>query len=390
MIIVENELDASSEPIAWRGAEVLVLSPTPSHPQDYGNRKRVFSVCSRLKERGARITFVHYPTESEWRERVPMAATAMAKAWDAYYTIPVGRPLHTSAENDDHRIDDWWDESVGVFLRWLFRLSQFDVFIVNYAWLSKAFEFAPPSVIKILDTHDRFSGRRSLLAQLNISPEFFHTTETEEIIALNRADLIWAIKEQERSYFATLISKPVLTLPHLDPLSIVPVPEPDVDGYLRVGIIGARNNLNLRNLQEFLSLAIPVFEKYFAPVMIHVAGSLCDWMPSADERFVKLLGRVDDVEEFYRSVDVICVPLRVSTGLKIKTSEALSFGMPVVSLDHGFEGFSACHPYHGLRDFADMAGRLIDIAFDRDLLQDLRTASLRAARLTERAINQDD
>jgi glycosyltransferase involved in cell wall biosynthesis len=368
---------------AWRGADVLVLSPTPTHPQDYGNRKRIFSVCSRLARRGARITFAHYPAEAEWRRRVPAAAGAMARAWHAYYTVPVTRPLHTTPKSADHTIDEWWDEVIGDFIRWLFQVSQFDVFIVSYSWLSKAFEAAPNSVIKILDTHDRLAGRRALLEKQGIAPEYFHTTDSEEAIALNRADLVWAIKDEERVHFERLTPGPVLSLSHLDPVRPLPVPPPDPEGYLRVGVIGACNNFNLTNLRDFLSVAIPIFERYFAPLTIRIAGGICDGLRGIDERFVRLFGRVDDVEDFYRTVDLVCTTMQTSTGLKTKTGEAIALGLPVVSLDHGFEGYVAQHPLHTLASFAEMAERLVDIAFDRDLLPGLRAASLASAQATE-------
>jgi glycosyltransferase involved in cell wall biosynthesis len=368
---------------AWRGADVLVLSPTPTHPQDYGNRKRIFSICSRLSARGARIVLAHYPTEAEWRRRVPAAATTMARAWHAYYTIPTTRPLHSEAESTEHTIDEWWDEAIADFLRWLFGVSQFDVFIVCYSWLSKAFDVAPDSVIKILDTHDRLAGRRSLLQKQGIAPEFFHTTDEEEAKALDRADVVWAIKEQERVLFERLTSRPVLSLSHLDPIRPLPIPPPDPEGYLRVGVIGAGNNFNLTNLHDFLGVALPIFERFFAPVLICIAGGVCDRLRGYDERFVRLIGRVHDVEDFYRSVDLVAITMQTSTGLKTKTGEAIAFGLPVVSLDHGFEGYPARHPLHTLADFAVMAERLVDIAFDRDLLPGLRTASLSAAHAAE-------
>lgn len=378
--------EATLDP-AWRGADVLVLSPTPTHPQDYGNRNRIFSVCSQLTRQGARITFVHYPAEAEWRERVPQgAAAAMATAWHACYTVPVTRPLHPAPLGKDHTIDEWWDDAIGEFLRWLFRVSHFDVFIVNYSWLSKAFEAAPRSVVKILDTHDRLASRRALLERLGSAPEFFHTTDEEEAVALNRADIVWAIKDQERVHFETLTSAPVLTLSHLDAVRPLPPADPDPEGYLRVGVIGGRNNVNLLNLRDFLAVAVPVFERHCAPVMICVAGSLCDWLDTVDERFVRLIGRIEDVADFYRSVDLACIPVRLSTGLKTKTGEAIAFGLPVVCLEHGFEGYAPRHPFHTLSSFEEMASRLVDIAFERTLLSDLRAASSRSARATRAGI----
>ena len=51
----------------------LVLAPTPTWPLDYGNRKRIFMVCNELKERGYEIHYVHYASEGDWRNNMPIA-----------------------------------------------------------------------------------------------------------------------------------------------------------------------------------------------------------------------------------------------------------------------------------------------------------------------------
>ena len=361
---------------SWKGARVLVLSPTPTHPQDYGNRKRIFQVCSRLKERGARIVFLHYPSEAEWRQQIPVRAEAdMTKAWDRYYMIPPTRGVHADPKGDHHTIDEWWDDAIGGFLQWLFSVETFDAFIVNYTWLSKAFQYAPKSVAKILDTNDRFAGRKELLARNGVAPEFFYTTEKEERIALGRADIVWAIKDQERLEFAKLVDRPVLTLLHLDSGIEMAVPPPDPEGYLRVGIIGARNNVNLTNISKFLKEAIPVFDRYFAPIKLVLAGSVCEMFKQVDTRFVEVMGEVEDTADFYRTIDLAAIPMMFSTGLKIKAGEAISLRFPFVCLAHAFEGYPAKHPFHALGTFRELAEKLVEVSFNRSALQALRAAS---------------
>lgn len=373
---------------SWAGARILVLSPTPTHPQDYGNRKRIFQVCKRFADEGARITFVHYPAEAEWRETLPWRAEReMSAAWAQYYPIGPTRGLHTSPNGRHHTIDAWWDEAIGNFLRWLFSVQSFDIFVVNYSWLSKAFECAPKSVFKILDTHDRMSGRREMLESLGLDPEFFYTTEDDERIALSRADLVWAIKKEEAALFAHLAATPVLTLPHLDPFRPMERPAPDLDGYLRVGIIGARNNINRINITGFVEAAEPVFRNAFAPLKLVIAGSVCEMLGDLGGPFVELRGPVESVADFYRTIDCVAVPMRVSSGLKIKTGEALSLGLPVISLAHAFEGYEPSDRLHGLAEFSDMAEALVDLAFaPRDRLDALAEASQRSHTKTSAVI----
>lgn len=369
----------TSRDVSWSGARVLVLSPTPTHPQDYGNRKRIHAICANLKRRGARVVFLHYPAEQEWRSHIPAdAERAMARAWDAYYTIPVTHDLHPSPSENHHQIDEWWDDAIGDFLRWLFSLETFDVFIVNYTWLSKAFEFAPPRVVRILDTNDRFSGRKELLLENGITPEFFYTTDDEEAKGLIRADLVWAIKDEERTHFERIAGTPVVTLLHIDEVEPLPPPATDPEGYLRVGIIAAQNNVNVRNLAAFLETAIAHFEHHFAPIRIVVGGSISRSLSTTDKRFVEIVGELEDVRDFYGGIDVACVPTSFSTGLKIKVAEAISFERPLVALAHAFEGFPPKHAFHVLNDHREMADCLTEIAFDRSMLEQLAGASRQA------------
>ena len=375
---------------AWPGARVAVLSPTPTHPQDFGNRKRVHRICSRYVEEGARLTFIHYPAEMDWRGQLPFrGAKAMDAAWAHHFTVAPSRHLHVDPKGRYHEIDEWWDEAIGNFLSWLFSTETYDIFIVNYSWLSRALEYAPPNTFRILDTHDKFSGRRELLESLGLPPEFFYTNEAQESIALNRADLVWAIKQEEAEQLARLCKVPVLAMPHLDKLRPMERASPDPDGYLRVGIIGARNNINRINITEFLASAEPVFRQSFAPVKLMIAGSVCDLLQEIDSPFVELIGQVDQVEDFYRRVDCVAVPMRRSTGLKIKTGEALSLGLPVVSLAHAFEGYEAASALHRLNDFREMAEALVELAFEpKPRLELLASASAQAHRRTNAVVGR--
>ena len=340
---------------AWAGLRVLVLSPVPTWPITFGNRNRIVQVNQALQQAGAHVTLLHYPSDEEWRTRLPAPAlAAMATQWEAVVHCPVTRPLHTRPARDlDHGIDEWWDPAIGQMLDWLFKVGRYDALLVNYTWLSKALEHAPPGVLRILDTHDRFSGRRELLAAHGLPPEYFHTTEEEERIALDRADLVWAIKEQEADFFRSVTRRPVRTLLHMEP----PAPEApprDEDGVLRLGIVGGRNNINATNIRRFLKVADAYLRRTLLPVEIVVAGSVCDLLDGLRLPYLRQLGTIESMDELYDQVDAVLAPLAFSTGLKIKVGEALSRGKPLVSHAHAFEGYVPTHPFHECVDFEDM------------------------------------
>lgn len=373
----------------WRGRHVVVLSPTPTHPQDYGNRKRVHAVCSRLQAEGALVHFVHYACEVEWGHRYPVVAQrAMVAAWESYTQVVPTRPVHMPpARGPDHEPDEWWDPAIGDTLGWLFARVQADLFLINYAWLAKAFEHAPPGALRVLDTHDRFSGRRKLLETGGISREAFHLNEAGEARALARAHLVWAIKEEEAVFFRTLVDRAVITVPHADPWHPLAAASPDPGVGLRLGFIGALNSLNLRNIRGFLDVALPIFRAQLAPLRLCVAGSVCEALTDLrPDPFVELVGRVEDVDAFYRSLDVVVVPMAFSTGLKIKVAEAVALRMPVLAHAHAFEGYHAHHPAQTLPSFPALAQACVDLARDPAALVELREASAATQRTTEAAV----
>ncbi|SEG20046.1 glycosyltransferase [Jhaorihella thermophila] len=364
----------------WQDRVVLVVSPTPTHPQDYGNRKRIFRICRMLQDAGARIHFVHYASEAEWRRKLPIhAQAAMQKTWDAYYLVAPGRDLHCAPEGTHHLIDEWWDPQLEKTLQWLAERIRPDVAIVNYTWLSGALELMPSGTLKVLDTHDRFSGRKEMLESYGIAPEFFYTTEEEEAEALARADVVWAIKEEERLQFEEMTDRRVITVPHADPASplpLRPLPADPADFEMRIGVIGARNQVNTRNLIRFLEVADKVFRAHLPPLKLVIGGTVCDLLEGVDLPFVEKLGWIDDVENFYRQIDVALVPMEFSTGLKIKVSEALSHGLPLIAHEHAFEGYRPFHPWHALPSFEAIAEACADLAFQgTEGLEPLRRAS---------------
>ncbi|WP_230164150.1 glycosyltransferase family 4 protein [Roseomonas sp. CECT 9278] len=376
-------------PGAWDGLRVLVLSPVPTWPITLGNRNRIVQVNRALQREGARVSLLHYPSDDEWRVRLPRAALAeMARQWDEVFTCPVTRPLHTRpSEGEDHAADDWWDPAIGQMLDWLFKVGRYDALLVNYTWLSKALEHAPAGVLRILDTHDRFSDRRALLAQNGLPPEYFHTTQDQERLALDRADLVWAIKDQEAEFFRTITARPVRTLLHAEPLRAAPPPAvtaaapaaPDrAAGVLRLGIVGGRNNINASNIRGFLKTADAYLRRTLLPIEIVVGGSVCDLLEGLRLPYLRLLGRVEEMDELYDQVDAVLAPLAFSTGLKIKVGEALSRGKPLISHVHAFEGYVATHPFHECADFDAMMRAIHRLVRDPAALDTLAEASRRS------------
>lgn len=367
------------------GADILVLSPTPTAPTDQGNRKRIYSVCRELQRRGARVHFVYFPQEW-WFEFLPDDLVRdMGRTWDSFHLLPTTRHTYCKPAAEDYTIDEWWDEAIGTYLQWLFKRQKFDAFIVNYAFMSKALEYAPRGTLKILDTHDQFTGRRQLLADNGIPPDFFYTTADQEAIALNRADLVWAIKEEEARHYRALSKTRCITMPHVEPESRVPrVRRAEDEDCLVVGMLGSGNAINVNNARAFVKVALPILQKCPKRILIRFVGAMCSRLPDLEGiPGVQLIGPVDTVEEFYRDVDLVIVPLAFSTGLKIKAVEAFATGMPIVAMGHALEGIPTHHPLHQLHTMEEVARACCDVATLPGQLDELQAATLKTYALVQ-------
>ena len=367
--------------------KALILSPSASHPQDHGNRNRVFQTTSFLKDSGYEIHFLLYPFESDWVNEVPESAAEMRKAWASFTALPPSRPLHMPAAGEHHLIDEWWDPQIGTYLEWLFAREWFDVFVVNYTFFSKALDYAPGSTVKVLETHDMFAGRKELFIAHGAPAEFFYTTREQEQLALNRADIVIAIKDAEAAVLRrNTKTAEVISVPFY--LERAPLPlrperlQPEEE--LRIGFIGALNSVNVINMQKFLER----FDKYRTiymppPISVSVAGDVCLRLDS-NSPSARLLGRVEDVTAFYESIDVVVAPMSFSTGIKIKVGEALSCGKPVVATQNGYDGFPPVDPFHSLESVDALCRALMKLAFDRERLKTLEHRTAVAARLAHR------
>ena len=220
-----------------------------------------------------------------------------------------------------------------------------------------------------------------MLAGIRVKPEFFHSTVDQEAIGVRRADLALAIKPEEQAYFESLDGPPVLTVPYVEESRPPARPSEHADGYLRIGVLGAHNNINIRSVTGFVECAAPRFREFMAPIKIVLAGTMClglDALRGLDD--VEVVGPLEDVRSFYEMVDVVIGPVDRSTGQKIRIGEALAHGVPVIAHAHTFEGYPPTHPWHQLHDLAAIADACVDLSFDRSGLAALREASLASHR----------
>jgi hypothetical protein len=341
---------------------VLVFTPTPTHPPIQGNRQRVFDMCRAMQSMGADITLFHYATEGV----SPSATRQMREAWgDLELIFPSGF-THRRSFVDCFGIDDWFDDRILATAEKLVESKSFDVCLVNYAWYSKLFEVLPREIVRVIDAHDVFGGRAQYFADIGLDPEWFHTSIEQESLGLNRSDFVLAIQDEEAKILRARTEAPVHSVGFLDTDQFLPPRKRAPAERLVVGYIGSGNPFNVASMRVFAE-DMKLRPELHARMEVRVAGKVCAAFERLSHPFT-LVGVVDSITDFYRSVDVVINPMRGGTGLKIKSQEALSFGKPFVASADAMTGIHSMHPGHRLDDNAAILDRLLELAADPQML----------------------
>lgn len=331
---------------------ILVVSPLASHPPQNGARRRIHTMLTALKQQGHRIHFVYTACEKVDIDRV---TRLMKKDWDSVDVFPSGHDF-AKTQGEDYGLDDWINPALCEAMPELAERYGITHCLLNYIFQTKYFDTLPSEVVRILDTHDRLA-RRALFADMGSDPGFYYTTEAEEMRGLARADVVLAIQDNEAEYFARA-GKPVVVVGHMAPVASI---EKRFTKFERIGYIGAHNKFNIHALERF----IPAFAEYVegleTPLTLSIAGNAAKHF-KADPAFqfdcISYDGFVQDLDAYFEGIDLYVNPTLRGTGLKIKSVEALSYGMPVVSTRVGWDGLLA-EP--GMHDAEDIDGLIAAI-----------------------------
>jgi polysaccharide biosynthesis protein PslH len=231
-------------------------------------------------------------------------------------------------------IDDWYDESISTELQKLYEARQFDVVIVVYVFLSKAFDALPNHVVRLLDTNDRFADRHLHYLERRQIPRWFSTTRDEECRGLMRADVVIAIQDSERQLFTDAIgdSDRVVTVGH-----IVTIRRPLCRGKAPAAVfVGSDNPINVHGVEYFAREVLPRVRTVVPAFELWLVGDVCRSV--GDVKGIVKHGRIEDLSEIYSRAAVAVNPVQMGTGLNIKTIECLGFGMPLVTTEAGSRG----------------------------------------------------
>lgn len=346
--------------------KILWLSPTPSHPQNEGNRAHIFQLGKKILAAGHEVIFLLYNQEGA----LPQEIEEMRLFWPHLFVLPHLKTSRVKTQGEAWGIDDWFNTDIESAVRFL--QQDCDCIICEYIFMSKALTLVPSNVIKILNCHSCTSDRDSLLKSCDIPTDFFYTTKEQEKLALQRADIVLAIQEEEKEFFQALADVKVLELGYLSSAISLPPRKPSLK--LRIGLMGSDNSLNKRSTRQFFE-ALKEYPDIASCLETVIAGPLShSFLQDADI----CLGTVHEEKEFFQQIDLFINPIVTGTGLKIKTVSAFQHNKPFLSTKAGSSGLPvrhACHQCSTPADFILYLRQLVDLEHRSEKLAILQKES---------------
>ncbi|WP_309382613.1 glycosyltransferase [Cerasicoccus frondis] len=373
---------------------ILVISPTPTHPTLAGNCIRILNLLETLQQLSHEVHFLHVsysPGDTEAMQRhwgKCFHAYNYKKPWRKYRFHGIPIPDRVSRKIVQHgwltqTIDQFYDEQLNQLLRDLHGAFQFDVVMVEYVFFSAALDVFPNSVHKLIDTHDIYTDRHTMLKRNGMQVDWFFTNQAEEQKGLQRADMVIAIQDHEQAMLTQILqgSRPVVTVGHF----LQPNPQATPHRLQTMLLVGSNNAINTQYFQQFINECWCNLHAQYPTLRLKIVGGVCSQLKPAPG--IELLGFVDDLSQAYAAADLVINPLLSGTGLKIKSLEALSFGRALVTTPAGIEGLEPASGQAAVivENFTAMRDAIEELINDVPRLIEMSHA---ANELTEQYINK--
>ena len=263
------------------------------------------------------------------------------------------------------KLNDYESEIIAKSFSAFLTRKQPHVILIEYvtlAWLCKHIpESMRPNLTVAIDTHDVMSNREIEFKKHQLD-HWLSIDAAEEGAALSQADSVIAIQEEDCKMLTAMIdgaksqskhagthgnrkSTQVIVCKHPASIEKLQRSISRSDKNIAVGFLGSSGEANNLGICKFLEYAWPkIVETLGQTVELRIGGAVCNQLDSAlvsSDKRITLVREVTSLIDFYETVDLVINPVGIHSGLKIKSLEALAFGLPLVTSRAGEAGLES-------------------------------------------------
>jgi glycosyltransferase involved in cell wall biosynthesis len=336
--------------------KIVIVSPVVCFPAYSGNSVRIAQFVNALELSNVEVHFVLVPiTEISTRKQDLMMEQHFG---ERFYQLTEGKLARGTFVNTCWSVlkklglNKISSQAHDLMLPWqLFNQAEINEFnslisaispdfvLAEYVLMAPLIDALPKDISTAVETHDCFTDRNKKIRESNGSGFWWSLTASQEHSLLSVFDHVIAIQDQEKQYFEKLMGHDANSVCKIDVLDVPEQMSSIKNKKPVIGFVGSDNAHNREGLQIFINIQWPVIKRALPDVTLHVAGDV--GFDSSDDAIVKL-GRVADLyDDFYSQCAFIINPCVSGSGLKIKTVEAMSYGLPVVATAEGIAGIES-------------------------------------------------
>lgn len=322
--------------------KILIIFHLNFLRKDMGCSNYVYEVAKLYKDLGYSVDFftsniVSDPYQFDYLEQL----NARDNLIDNFYMI---RTLPNSSPKDSFDLG-WGDQHVFNELYKIIQHNDYEYVDIHYIQWGGLFLNKPLSNKTKLIYHCHDTNFFQYFYQNNKSNNNFNEISKAfnwELNVIKIFDKIFCISFDELLFWKKFFpKKDFYFMPQ--PLD-AHEPKSKKNKSIDVLFLGHSNQFNLEGLLWFLKDIYPLLIKQFH---ITICGRVTKMLKEQYPKYYKtiqslnfdLIEFVDDLNSLYDDTKVVIVPLQGGTGMKIKTIEAMSYGIPIVSTSFGVDGF---------------------------------------------------
>lgn len=241
-----------------------------------------------------------------------------------------------------------------------------DITVAEYSSMGPVLSHLNDRTKKGVLMHDILSDRGDVTRAFDVQPDSYEVTREQELDWCRDADLMIYASAKELDNFQK-------GLPRSEAVWLRPEPpvygETETKGTSRVVFLGTTHAGNTDALQHFLAEIWPLVSEKAPELEFWVAGSISNVMSETEKSLsgVKVLGRVERLEDIGGGDSIGVAPTRLATGVSIKVAEYLMLDMACVAYPRALQGFQGA--LDGLVHLADtptdFADQILSLASDK-------------------------